>query len=52
MNEAEAIAFEADPLCADILRLRRWDEAAKVPGRPVDLAWIEALALRVHVAPV
>lgn len=52
MSEAEASAFEANPLCADILRLRRWDEAAKVPGRPVDLAWIEALVLRVHAVPV
>lgn len=50
MSEAEASAFERDPLCAAILRLRRWDEAAKVPGRPVELAWIEALALRVHAA--
>ena len=52
MSEAEASAFESNPLCADILRLRRWDEAAKVPGRPLDVAWIEALALRVHAAPV
>lgn len=51
MSEAEASAFESNPLCADILRLRRWDEAAKVPGRPLDVAWIEALALRVHAAP-
>ncbi len=48
MSEAEASTFESNPLCADILRLRRWDEAAKVPGRRVELAWVEALALRVR----
>ncbi|CAD5106070.1 HD domain-containing protein [Zestomonas carbonaria] len=49
MSEAEAAAFETDPLFADSLRLRRWDEAAKVPGRPLpDLAELEALALRVR----
>ncbi|MCY1375420.1 phosphonate degradation operons associated HDIG domain protein [compost metagenome] len=47
MSEAEARTFERDPLCCDILRLRRWDEAAKVPGRPIDLGWIETLAVRV-----
>ena len=50
MSEAEARAFESNSLCADIPRLRRWDEAAKVPGRLVDLAWIEALAMRVLAA--
>ncbi|MCY1280231.1 phosphonate degradation operons associated HDIG domain protein [compost metagenome] len=49
MDATEAAAFEADPLFADSLRLRRWDEAAKVPGRRLpDLAELEALALRVH----
>lgn len=34
--DAEAVArFEAEPLAADALVLRRADEAAKVPGRPV-----------------
>jgi phosphonate degradation associated HDIG domain protein len=30
MSPAEAAAFEADPYFADALRLRHWDEAAKV----------------------
>ena len=30
MNDAEAAAFEADPLFAMILKMRQWDEAAKV----------------------
>lgn len=48
MSAAQALAFEADPLFADSLRLRRWDEAAKVPGRPpAELAWLEVLAARV-----
>lgn len=48
MSEAQAAAFERDPLFVDSLRLRRWDEAAKVPGRPAtELAWLEMLALRV-----
>lgn len=48
MSEAEALAFERDPLSVDILRLRRWDEAAKVPDQPVDeLTWLEELAERV-----
>lgn len=33
MNEAERRAFEADPLRDAKLRLRAWDEEAKVPGR-------------------
>jgi predicted HD phosphohydrolase len=36
MLDDEAVArFEAEPLAADALVLRRADEAAKVPGRPV-----------------
>ena len=49
MTTPEAKAFEADPLFADSLRLRRWDEAAKVAGRPpTDLSGLEQLAIRVH----
>lgn len=49
MSAAEASAFEVDPLFADSLRLRRWDEAAKVPGLPLpDLEAFRSLALRVH----
>ena len=48
MTETEAKAFEADPLFSDSLRLRRWDEAAKVPQLPMrDLAELKTLALRV-----
>lgn len=51
MSEPEAEAFERDPLFADSLRLRRWDEEAKLTGRPVaDLAEFERIALRVHVS--
>lgn len=39
MSEAERSAFEADPLRDAKLRLRAWDEEAKVPGRETpDLA--------------
>lgn len=49
MSEEQADAFERDPLFADSLRLRRWDEAAKAPGRPVaDLGYLERMAFRVH----
>lgn len=51
MTEIEAGAFEVDPWFADSLRLRRWDEAAKVPGLPLpDLDALQQLALRVHRA--
>ena len=32
MSDEEAAAFEAEPLKETILAMRRWDEAAKVPG--------------------
>lgn len=35
MTEQEAARFAADPLLADKLRLRSWDEQAKVPGLEV-----------------
>jgi 2-amino-1-hydroxyethylphosphonate dioxygenase (glycine-forming) len=35
MNEEEALAFEARPLFAAALRLRSWDDRAKVSGRSV-----------------
>lgn len=34
MDEAEATAFAASPGLDDILRIRRWDEAAKEEGKP------------------
>ena len=47
MSEAEADAFEADPLCALSLRMRRWDELAKERAVPVvDLAGLKAKAAR------
>ncbi|MGY4535261.1 phosphonate degradation associated HDIG domain protein [Pseudomonas sp. TE3786] len=47
MNAEQAVAFERDPLFADALRLRRWDEAAKVVGKPLpDLARWECTAAR------
>lgn len=51
MTSEEAAVFEADPLFADSLRLRCWDEAAKVPGLPPgSLSHLERIALRVHQA--
>jgi phosphonate degradation associated HDIG domain protein len=35
MSEAEADAFERDPLCKVSLRMRQWDELAKETGVPV-----------------
>ncbi|WP_248742313.1 MULTISPECIES: phosphonate degradation HD-domain oxygenase [unclassified Pseudomonas] len=35
MTEAEADAFEQDPLCAVSLRMRQWDELAKEMAVPV-----------------
>lgn len=35
MSAAEADAFEADPLCALSLRMRRWDELAKEVAVPL-----------------
>jgi predicted HD phosphohydrolase len=34
MTDAEAEAFAAHPWARDAVRLRRWDDAAKVPGGP------------------
>ncbi|GAB4356310.1 MAG: HD domain-containing protein [Kiloniellaceae bacterium] len=34
MNEAEVAAFRRLPHLLDILQVRLWDDAAKVPGRP------------------
>jgi predicted HD phosphohydrolase len=35
MSPAEAAQFEQDPAHGPALRLRRWDDEAKVPGRVV-----------------
>ncbi|MHA6198374.1 phosphonate degradation HD-domain oxygenase [Pseudomonas wadenswilerensis] len=46
MSEAEADAFEQDPLCAVSLRMRYWDEEAKLEWVPVmDLEVLKAKAI-------
>lgn len=45
MTEAEAEAFEQDPLCEVSLRMRHWDELAKEMWVPViDLEVLKAKA--------
>jgi len=34
-SEAEARAFEQEPFAREAVRLRRWDDLAKIPGMPV-----------------
>ena len=47
MSEAEAAAFASHPWCADAVALRRWDDQAKVSGKPTtSLAEREALLRR------
>ena len=47
MSEAEADAFEQDPLCAVSLRMRQWDELAKEMNVPViDLQLLRGKALK------
>jgi phosphonate degradation associated HDIG domain protein len=51
MTEAEAEAFEQDPLCAVSLRMRQWDELAKEMWVPViDLEILREKALRLLAA--
>ncbi|MEB2516632.1 HD domain-containing protein [Pseudomonas sp. YuFO20] len=51
MSEAEADAFEQDPLCAVSLRMRQWDELAKEMHVPViDLAVLKGKASRLLAA--
>lgn len=46
MGAEQARAFEQHPLFNDALRLRRWDEAAKVVGKPLpDLRMWEQMAM-------
>lgn len=46
MSEAEADAFERDPLCSVSLRMRQWDEMAKETNVPViDLKILKEKAL-------
>lgn len=50
MSEDEADAFERDPLCAVSLRMRVWDEEAKLEWVPVmDLEMLKAKALALLV---
>jgi predicted HD phosphohydrolase len=45
MDAEEAKAFEAHPLFREILRLRAWDEAAKVPeGRGLSIGELRVMA--------
>ncbi len=45
MSGAETALFEAMPFAQDAVRLRRWDDLARLPGRPTpDLAHYLALA--------
>ncbi|MFQ6573503.1 phosphonate degradation HD-domain oxygenase [Pseudomonas sp. UM16] len=47
MSDAEADAFERDPLCSVSLRMREWDELAKETHVPViDLDVLKAKALK------
>lgn len=47
MSEAEADAFEQDPLCELSLRMRRWDEQAKEEHVPIiDLQLLKNKAVR------
>lgn len=47
MSEAEADAFERDPLCALSLRMRAWDEQAKQVHVPlIDMHMLKDKALR------
>ncbi|MDD1016326.1 phosphonate degradation HD-domain oxygenase [Pseudomonas rubra] len=47
MSEAEADAFEQDPLCGVSLRMRQWDELAKQREVPViDLQVLKGKALK------
>ncbi len=40
MSAAECLRFANEPFAEDALQLRRWDDAAQVPGKPTPpLAW-------------
>lgn len=48
MSPEEVAAFEAQPWAQEAARLRRWDDAAKVPGAPThDLAYFGRVLERV-----
>lgn len=51
MTATEAAAFEADPLFADMVRLRTWDDQAKATGQPLpDLQRYRQMALQHLIA--
>ncbi|MBJ9974653.1 HD domain-containing protein [Pseudomonas sp. S75] len=53
MSEAEADAFERDPLFSVSLRVREWDERAKQVGvPPMDLTVLKRKALALLCAPM
>ncbi len=53
MNTAEAEAFETSPRFDDILRLRAWDEAAKVvTDTPFDVDLVRAMLRRNRARPL
>ena len=35
MTEEEALSFELDPLSELKIQFRKWDDQAKIPGKPV-----------------
>ncbi len=50
MTEAEALAFEADPLHTHYIGLRKWDEMAKMVNKPLPaLNYFEAMMIK-HLA--
>ena len=54
MSEDEALAFDRDPRRDAKLRLRSWDEQAKVPGlevEPLDTHWTALEAVFVRSLP-
>lgn len=51
MNAAERDRFEDLPFADDALQLRRWDDAAKEPGKPVPPLGYYLAMLRELVAP-
>ena len=50
MNEREARIFEESPYFKDILRLRVWDERAKVPNGPKMTLGLMSRLLEQHIA--
>jgi predicted HD phosphohydrolase len=47
MSKAEAEAFEKDPLFSESIRMRHWDEMAKLEHIPIILEKLKLASLRV-----